>query len=52
MPGETFQTLKEKNYQQAKKSGMSHDAAENYGSAMASQAAQVGGAVTPTGTSQ
>jgi len=47
MPGETFQTLKSKATQQAKQSGMSQSAAENYGSAMASQAAQVGGAVTP-----
>ena len=47
MPGETFQTLKSKATKQAKKSGMSQSAAENYGSAMASQAAQVGGAVVP-----
>jgi hypothetical protein len=47
MPGETFQTLKSKATQQAKQSGMSQSAAENYGSAMASQAAQVGGAVVP-----
>jgi hypothetical protein len=48
MPGETYQTLKSKATKQAKQSGMSQDAAENYGSAMASQAAQVGGAVVPT----
>jgi hypothetical protein len=47
MPGETFQTLKSKATQQAKKSGMSQSAAENYGSAMASQAAVKGGAVNP-----
>jgi hypothetical protein len=47
MPGETFQTLKSKATQQAKQSGMSQSAAENYGSAMASQAAVVGGAVNP-----
>ena len=47
MPGETYQTLKSKATQQAKQSGMSQSAAENYGSAMASQAAQVGGAVVP-----
>jgi|TARA_B100000900_G_scaffold244350_1_gene207781 hypothetical protein len=39
MPGETFQTLKSKATQQAKKSGMSQSAAENYGSAMATQSA-------------
>ena len=47
MPGETYQTLKSKATQHAKQSGMSQSAAENYGSAMASQAAQVGGAVVP-----
>ena len=44
MPGETFQTLKSKATQQAKQSGMSQSAAENYGSAMASQAAVQGNA--------
>ena len=48
MPGETFQTLKSKATKQAKKSGMSQSAAEKYGSARASQAAQVGGAVVPS----
>jgi hypothetical protein len=47
MPGETYQTLKEKATKQAKQSGMSQTAADNYGSAMASQAAQVGGAANP-----
>ena len=41
MPGETFQTLKEKSTQQAKQSGMDQTAAENYGSAMAAQAAKI-----------
>jgi len=44
MPGETFQTLKSKATQQAKQSGMSQSSAENYGSAMASQAAVQGNA--------
>ena len=44
MPGETFQTLKEKSTQQAKQSGMSQSAAENYGSVMATNAAVQGGA--------
>ena len=39
MPGETFQTLKSKATQQAKRSGMSQSAAENYGSSMATQSA-------------
>ena len=38
MPGETYETLKSKATQQAKQSGMSQNAAENYGSAMATQA--------------
>ncbi len=42
MPGETFQTLKSKATQQAKKSGMSQSAAEKYGSAMATQSATQG----------
>jgi len=46
MPGETFQTLKSKATQQAKQSGMSQSAAENYGSAMATQSAVQGGANT------
>ena len=44
MPGETFQTLKSKATKQAKKSGMSQSAAENYGSVMATNAAVQGGA--------
>jgi len=44
MPGETYQTLKFKATQQAKKSGMSQSAAENYGSVMATNAAVQGGA--------
>ena len=46
MPGETFQTLKSKATKQAKKSGMSQSAAENYGSAMATQSAVQGGVNT------
>ena len=46
MPGETYQTLKSKATQQAKQSGMSQSAAENYGSAMATQSAVQGGANT------
>ena len=45
MPGETFQTLKSKATKQAKKSGMSQSAAENYGSAMAANAAIQGGSI-------
>ena len=45
MPGETFQTLKSKATKQAKKSGMSQSAVENYGSAMAANAAIQGGSI-------
>ena len=48
MPGETYQTRKFKATQQAKKAGMSQTAAENYGTAMASQSAQVGRAAKET----
>ena len=44
MPGETFQTLKSKATKQAKQSGMSQSSAQDYGSAMASQAAIQGNA--------
>jgi hypothetical protein len=44
MPGETFQTLKEKSTQQGLQSGMSQTQAENYGSAMATQSAVQGNA--------
>jgi hypothetical protein len=46
MPGETFQTLKAKAKKHATQSGMSQSAAENYGSAMATQSAVQGGANT------
>ena len=41
MPGETYYTLKEKATTQAKKAGMSRDAAEKYGTARANVSASV-----------